>query len=81
MASVLYGMEGGAPLLVSFIGGLGGRDISLEELYEMASVTRKAVETGKTPPPRMLYTEGELLEMRKLQAVANVERRELGPSR
>jgi pyruvate ferredoxin oxidoreductase alpha subunit len=81
MASVLYGMEGGAPLLVSFIGGLGGREISLEEFYEMASLTRKAVETGKTPPPRMLYTEGELREMRKLQAVANVERRELGPSR
>lgn len=80
-ASALYGMERPAPILVSFIGGLGGRDITLEEFYEMASVTRKAVEAGKSPPPRLLYTEDELREMRKLQAVANVERRELGSER
>ncbi len=80
IASALYGMER-APLLVSFVGGLGGRDIPLEEFYEMASVTRKAVETGKAPPARLLYTEAELREVRKLQAVAHVERRKLEPSR
>ncbi len=47
----------------------------------MAMVTRKAVETGKVPPARLLYTEAELREVRKLQAVAHVERRELEPSR
>lgn len=80
IASALYGTER-APLLVSFIGGLGGRDIAIEEFYEMASVTRKAVENGIAPPARLLYTEAELREVRKLQAIAHVERQELEPSR
>ncbi|MBM4286097.1 MAG: pyruvate synthase [Deltaproteobacteria bacterium] len=76
-ASALYGRPG-APVLVSFIGGLGGRDISLEEFYEMAAVARRAADAGQTPPPRLLYTEEELREVRKLQAVAQAERRRLG---
>lgn len=80
IASALYGMER-APLLVSFIGGLGGRDISFEEFYEMASVTRKAAQEGKAPPARLLYTEEELREVRKLQAIAHVERQKLEPGR
>ena len=38
-------------------------------------VTRQAVDSGQTPPPRLLYTEQELREMRKLQAVASVASR------
>jgi pyruvate ferredoxin oxidoreductase alpha subunit len=75
LAATLHGMPDAPPVLVSFVGGLGGRDISQEELYEMATVTRKAVEEGRTPPPRLLYTKGELREFRKLQAIAAVERR------
>jgi pyruvate ferredoxin oxidoreductase alpha subunit len=76
LASVLYGLKD-APILTSFIGGLGGRDISPEEFYEMAAVTRQAVDTGITPPPRLRYTEGELREVRKLQAIAHAERQRL----
>ncbi|MEN8264619.1 MAG: pyruvate synthase [Nitrospirota bacterium] len=79
LASALYGQPDAPQVLVSFIGGLGGRDISPEEFYEMASVTRKAVKERKTPAPRLLYTKGELREIRKLQAIAHVEREELGP--
>ena len=43
----------------------------------MAKVTRQAYEHGKTPPPRLLFTENELREVHKLQAVAHVERQEL----
>jgi pyruvate ferredoxin oxidoreductase alpha subunit len=78
LASTLYGMADAPPVMVSFIGGLGGRDISPEEFFEMASVTRKAVEDGKAPAPRLLYTDEELGEVRKLQAIAHVERHELG---
>ena len=78
LASVLYGHAGAPAALVSFIGGLGGREISPEEFFEMAKVTRQASETGRTPPPRLLYTETELREMRKLQTIAQVERHELG---
>ncbi len=79
LASALYGQQD-APVLASFIGGLGGRDISLEEFYEMAAVTRKAAAEGIAPPPRLLYTEDELREVRKLQVIAQAERQRLGVS-
>ena len=71
-------LERHAPVLTSFIGGLGGRDISPEEFYEMANLTREAAETGQPPPPRLLYTEEELRDVRKLQAIAQAERIRLG---
>jgi pyruvate ferredoxin oxidoreductase alpha subunit len=74
VAASLYGARGTPRALVSFIGGLGGRDIAPEEFYEMARVTREAAATGATPPPRLLYTEAELREVRKLQAIALAER-------
>jgi pyruvate ferredoxin oxidoreductase alpha subunit len=77
VASALYGQPG-APLLTSFIGGLGGRDIAPEEFYEMVTVTREAAARGQAPPPRLLFTAEELREVRKLQAIAQVERARLG---
>jgi pyruvate ferredoxin oxidoreductase alpha subunit len=79
LASALYGRPDAPRVLVSFIAGLGGRDITPEEFYEMASVTGKAAEDGKIPPPRLLYTSAELREVRKLQAIAHVERKGRGP--
>jgi pyruvate ferredoxin oxidoreductase alpha subunit len=73
LASALYGLPG-APTLASFIGGLGGRDITPEEFYEMAKLARAAAAAGTVPEPRLLYTAGELREVRKLQAIAQVER-------
>jgi pyruvate ferredoxin oxidoreductase alpha subunit len=61
-----------------FVVGLGGRDLTPEEFYEMAAITRQAAETGQAPPSRLLYTEEELREVRKLQAIAQVERERLG---
>lgn len=77
LASALYGQSGAPPVLASFIGGLGGRDISTEEFYEMAATVREAAEQGRTLPTTLLYTEAELREVRKLQAVAHAEREEL----
>lgn len=74
LASVLYGHADAPPMLVSFVGGLGGRDISAEEFFEMAGVLMRAVDERCAPPPRLLYTEDELREVRKLQAIAHVER-------
>jgi pyruvate ferredoxin oxidoreductase alpha subunit len=80
LTSALYGQPEAPPILASFIAGLGGRDITSEEFYTIARETRQAVADGKSPPPRMLYTDNELREMRKLQAVAQVEREELQES-
>ena len=78
LASVLYGQTDAPAILASFVGGLGGRDISQEEFFEMVKVVGRAIESGETPPPRLLYTRTEMREMRKLQAIARVERDELG---
>ncbi len=77
IASALYGQGGAEPILASFVGGLGGRDISAEEFYEIAATLKDAAQQNITPPPRLLYTESELRGMRKLQAIAHVEREEL----
>jgi pyruvate ferredoxin oxidoreductase alpha subunit len=81
LLAALYGRPGAPPVVTSFIGGLGGRDISAEEFYHMVAVTREAIASGQVPPPRLLYTAGELREIRKLQAVAEVERSETFPGR
>ena len=75
-AMALYA-AGGAPILASYIGGLGGRDISQQEFFAIADELRQAHESGETPPPRMLYTDTELTEMRKLQAIAQAEHAEI----
>jgi len=76
LTASLYGRSDTPPVICSFIGGLGGRDISAEEFYQMVAVTREAIETGSIPEPRLLYTDTELREVRKLQAIASVEREE-----
>ena len=77
IASSILGRPNMPTILVSFIGGLGGRDISAEEFYQMAEVLKQAVTDGIAPEPRLLYTENELREVRKLQDIAAVERNEL----
>lgn len=74
LASALYGNPDAPAIMTSFIGGLGGRDITEEEFFEIASVTRQAVVDRRTPPPRLLYTRGELEAVRNLQAVAHARR-------
>jgi pyruvate ferredoxin oxidoreductase alpha subunit len=58
------------PMLASFIGGLGGRDIAEDEFVAMAQTATTAAQTGCVPAPRLLYTASELRELRKLQAIA-----------
>jgi len=77
LASAILGQPDMPAIVTSFIGGLGGRDISAEEFYQMAQVTKQALADGKAPEPRLLYTETELREVRKLQDIAKVERHEL----
>jgi len=74
LASALYGQRDAPPILASFIGGLGGRDIAPEEFYAIAAAVRCACRDGVTPSPRLLFTAGELRETRKLQALAWVSR-------
>jgi len=81
LTSVLYGQQQSPAIVCSFIGGLGGRDISIEEFFEIASVTRKAIEDQETPLPRLLYTGREMREMKKLHSIANLINDESGDNK
>jgi pyruvate ferredoxin oxidoreductase alpha subunit len=72
IATALCGQRG-APMLASFIAGLGGRDISLEDLCEMARVAEHAAGAGKPPPPRLVFSRTDLAELRKFQSIAGVK--------
>jgi pyruvate ferredoxin oxidoreductase alpha subunit len=76
VTSALFGGQAKPPMVLSYIGGLGGRDIVTEEFFQIASDTRAAADQGRTPAPRLLYTRTELIEMRKLQAAAHAEKAE-----
>lgn len=73
LATALYGHRDAPQHLLSFIAGLGGRDITTEEFFEMAEAMKQALATGETPPQRLLYTDNELREIKKLQAIAKVQ--------
>jgi pyruvate ferredoxin oxidoreductase alpha subunit len=81
LLSALYGRADAPQTVASFIGGLGGRDIGLEELFEIAALVRRAADEGRTPEPRLLYSAGELRQVRKLQNIAVAERHETGAGR
>lgn len=76
IASEIFGMKQAPAVLANYIGGLGGRDIGPEEFYAIANETMAAARAGEQVPTRLLYTQDELREMRKLQAIATVEREE-----
>jgi pyruvate ferredoxin oxidoreductase alpha subunit len=77
LAAALYGRPGAPATIASFIGGLGGRDSASEEFNEMVAVPRRAADEGRPPEPRLLYTETELRELRKLQGIALAERHDV----
>ncbi len=72
VTSSLYGQLDEYPVVASYIGGLGGRDIVAEEFFEMASELKKAWEEKRVLPKRMLFTASELENIRKLQTVSHV---------
>ncbi|MCX7893833.1 MAG: hypothetical protein N2544_15885 [Burkholderiales bacterium] len=80
LASALHG-HAGMPMIVPFVGALGGRDIAAEEFFEIARAARAAAAAGVAPGPRLLYTADELREVRKLQAIAHAERPGAGGTR
>jgi len=59
-----------SPLLLSFVDGLGGKNISPEEFEFIFDSMIKAVDTGEVPASRLLYTEAEWKEMDSLKKMA-----------
>ena len=47
-------------------------------MRRVADTLEAAARDGIAPAPRLLYTDGELREVRKMQAIAHVQRLEAG---
>ena len=56
--------------MLSFVGGLGGKDISFIEFQKVLNDTIMASETGIVPATQLLYTEFEWQQMKKLLEIA-----------
>ncbi len=74
IASALYGGKD-SPLLLSYVGGLGGKDISVAEFDQILEDLQQSVATGHVPPPRLLYTDLEAAQMEKFLQIAGKEER------
>lgn len=70
ITSALYKAKGEYPLIGSYIGGLGGRDITIDEFAAIAEEMKETVSKGRTSAMRLLYTSDELEQIRKMQIIA-----------
>jgi pyruvate ferredoxin oxidoreductase alpha subunit len=61
------------PPLLSYVGGLGGKEISEAEFQRVIDDLSTAAATGEAPPPRLLYTEAEASQMETLLKIAGKE--------
>ncbi len=73
VSACLYGASGTKIPVLSYIGGLGGRDIAIAEFFAMYKDTENALQQGVVPPPRLLFTETELQDMKKMQLLSNLQ--------
>jgi pyruvate ferredoxin oxidoreductase alpha subunit len=69
VASALYA-ERHRPLLLSYVGGLGGKDISGAEFDQILVDLQRSVAGGHAPPPRLLYTDREEAQMATFLRIA-----------
>ncbi|WP_319506345.1 hypothetical protein [uncultured Methanolobus sp.] len=72
VASCLYN-ENHRPFLMSFIGGLGGKEISPQEFEFIFGQLIKGEDAEKVETPHLLYTQQEWEEMQKLKEIAGKE--------
>jgi pyruvate ferredoxin oxidoreductase alpha subunit len=72
IASALYG-DSKRPPLLSFVGALGGKDISAAEFDLILEDMQAAAVVGAAPPPRLLYTNADEAQARNFLRVAGKE--------
>jgi pyruvate ferredoxin oxidoreductase alpha subunit len=70
VSSALYHGNDRPGVLLSFVGGLGGKDISLTEFNYIIDEMKKSVETGVVPETQLLYTENDKRQIEKFQKIA-----------
>jgi pyruvate ferredoxin oxidoreductase alpha subunit len=75
IASALYGLPDRPPVLLSFIGGLGGRRFRPEEFDGiMASLEAPSESPGAMAQPHLLFSTEEAREVARVFSIAEGER-------
>jgi pyruvate ferredoxin oxidoreductase alpha subunit len=72
IASTLYAEATRSPIL-SFIGALGGKDLSAVEFDQVLEDMKAAAVRGAAPSPRLLYTSADQVQMRGFLRLAGKE--------
>jgi len=70
ITSTLYGAGADYPVLGSFIGGLGGRDITIDEFAGIAEEMKTYSKKDTPPDAKLLFTADELEQIKKIQSIA-----------
>ena len=70
VSAALYHDANRPGVLLSFIGGLGGKDISPVEFKHIFDMMKKSLDTGVIPETEILYTENDMQQMNKLLKIA-----------
>lgn len=70
VSAALYHETHRPEVLLSFIGGLGGKDISPVEFKHIIDMMKKSLDTGVIPETEILYTENDMQQMNKLLKIA-----------
>jgi pyruvate ferredoxin oxidoreductase alpha subunit len=69
IAAALYGARN-RPLLLSYVGGLGGKDLSAAEFDQILDDLQRSVADGEAMPSRLLYTDREEAQMETFLQIA-----------
>jgi len=70
VSAALYHENHRPEVLLSFVGGLGGKDISPVEFNYIIEMMKNSIDTGIIPETQILYTENDMRQMNKLLKVA-----------
>ena len=70
VSAALYHEPDRPKAVLSFIGGLGGKDISFAEFSYIVEEMKKGLETGIVPETQLLYTEHDLQQINNFLKIA-----------
>lgn len=70
VTTALYHEPDRPEVILSFIGGLGGKDISHAEFNHIVEEMGKSIETGIVPETQLLYTKNDLEQINNLLNIA-----------
>ncbi len=70
VSAALYHETHRPEVLLSFIGGLGGKDISPVEFNYIIDMMIKSIDTGVVPETQILYTKNDMQQMNNLLKIA-----------